>query len=281
MNNSGLVKAVGVVVFLLLVLSLIIASPLNGNRKAAYGCRSCGSHANNGQQASSPTPEIKRLEGREKEEAVSNAVNSEDFKLVSLILAKTGYEPALDEAIAVTAMRIVREKPIKYLVVGIYFTGDPEYRPIVVLVYLKPYQETWAFRLDEKRGVLELLVKVRKGQVIAGKLSNRGYGDLATFDEAWSVIETLPLTEDCPHCYIKVRHCTEWSFPDCLSFCCGTCAYECFRHGLVDCLICVGIFCPVCINICCLVWGYWDCEPCQPEGCWSLPECYDCPVCYP
>jgi hypothetical protein len=54
-------------VSLLLILPLIIAFPLNGNRKAADGCRSCGLHGNNGQQASSSTPEIKRLEGREKE----------------------------------------------------------------------------------------------------------------------------------------------------------------------------------------------------------------------
>jgi hypothetical protein len=68
LNNSGPVKIAGVMmVSLLLILPLIIAFPLNGNRKAADGCRSCGLHGNNGQQASSSTPEIKRLEGREKE----------------------------------------------------------------------------------------------------------------------------------------------------------------------------------------------------------------------
>ncbi|MEM3390378.1 MAG: hypothetical protein QXI42_10995 [Thermoproteota archaeon] len=280
MNNNILIKAAGVImVSLLLILFLSIASPLNSNHRAAYRCGSCGTSSSYNYQASSSG--LEKLEGSEKEEVLSKAMQSKDFKTVVSILAKAGYEPTLDGAIAATATKIVHERPIEYLAVGIYFTGDLEYRPVVVLVYLKPYQEAWAFRLDEKRGVLELLVKVREGQARAGKLSSSGFGDLAIFDESWSAIGVLPLVEDCPHCYIKVRHCTEWSFPECLSFCCGPCAYECARLKLADCLFCVGIFCPVCMNICCLIWGYWDCEPCQPEGCWTLPECYDCPVCGP
>jgi len=152
LNNGGLAKIAGVMVFsLLLILSLNIAFPLVGNHKATYRCRSCGLHGSNGQQNIILDPEIKRLEGREKEEAVSKAVNSEDFKSISSFLVNEGLEFTLEDAIALKFTRMVDKKLWNYVLVGINFTGDAELRQVTAVIVLEPYQEARAYRFDVKR----------------------------------------------------------------------------------------------------------------------------------
>jgi hypothetical protein len=269
LNNSGLVKAAGVVVFLLLVLSLIIASASNGNHKTTYGCRSCGSHANNGQQTSSSTPEIKGLEGKEKEEAVSKAVNSEDFKLVSLILAKAGYRPVFSNSSALRIIRAVGNASITYLVVEIDFEGDRESRPVLALVFLEPYQEAYGFRLDYKRNLLELLVKASNGKT-SGLLIN---------DYATGMINGIPpiLTQSCNPCEVLIYHCYSYDLWCILDHCSSVCGWCGLNPGcLIPCALiwCVGMT-PA---TCCTHTPIPECVPCQGGNCYMV-ECYGCPGC--
>jgi len=258
LDNGGLAKIAGVMVFsLLLILSLNIAFPLVENHKATYGCKTCGLQGSNGQQTLSSTPEIKRLEGREKEEAVSKAVNSEDFKSISSFLVNEGLEFTLEDAIALKFTRMVDKKLWNYVLVGINFTGDAELRQVTAVIVLEPYQEARAYRFDVKRNLVELLVKAVRGQIVGGKLTPTGR-------EALPMSNMLLTQSSCPTCTFECVECTDMNYW-CLMMCC-------VNKYIILCLT-------ICMQACCYENFQWTCCSCDPASCF-VAECMECPVCY-
>jgi hypothetical protein len=131
--SGSRLKVIGIVmVLLLLVYILIIASPWSkGNQQVKYECKSCGASGNNDPQSE---PVIEKLEGQEKDNAVSRALDSEDFKLVNSILTKAGYQPVLGNSCALRMKKSLEDTSVEYLVVGIDYAGDRESRPVVARV---------------------------------------------------------------------------------------------------------------------------------------------------
>lgn len=210
-------KIIGIVTVLLLFVSIpIIASPCSkGNHQ--YKCKSCGTSGNNDTQTQQSEPVIEKLEGQEKDNSVSRALDSEDFKLVNSILTKAGYRPVLGNSCVLRMKKSLRDTSVEYLVVGIDYAGDRESRPVAVLVFMEPYGEAYGFRLNYKRNLLELLVKASNGKT-SGLLLN---------DYSVDTINSIPpiITQNCNPCEIPVFTCTSWSIT-CLLSCCVPCVFS-------------------------------------------------------
>lgn len=275
MNNDILIRIIGVAALLLLILSLIIASPSNSNHTAAYRCRSCGANSNNGQQHPPQTAEIKSLEGQEKEEAVEKALSTKEFRLVASILSKIGYQPSLDDSTAMRAKKVVNYKPTEYMVVGIRFVGDPKSRLVFAVVFVKPYQEATVYRADEGYRILEVLVRAEKGRVTGGKLvpTIQANQVINPIDHAFLTgVPPPPCSPPCGTCQFCFQECLAYDIPQVI-LCCAYCTS--FIQVPVAMMMCLVLLCPACFSLNCISWSSY-CQDCTPDTSY-LPECMDCP----
>jgi len=252
-------KVIGMVMILLLLVSiLVIASPWGkGSHQVKYGCKSCGTTGNKDLQTSRSEPVIEKLEGQEKEAAVSRALNSEDFKLIASFLDTEGLRFTLEDAVALKFIRLIDKRSWEYVVVGINFTGDVEARRVTAIIVLEPYQEARAYRLDVKRNLVELLVKAVHGQIVGGKLTPSGR-------EALPMSNMLRTQSGCPACTFECVECTDMNYW-CLALCC-------FNEYFILCLT-------WCMQQCCYGHFQWTCCSCDPASCF-VAACMECPMCY-
>ncbi len=252
-------KIIGIIMVLLLLVSiLIIASPRSkGNHHVKYECKSYGASGNNDTQTPQSEPVIEKLEGQEKNNAVSRALGSENFKLIASFLAGEGLQYTLEDVIALKFAKMIDKRPWEYMVVGINFTGDVEARRVTAVIVLEPYREARVYRFDIKRNLVELLVKSVQGQIVGGKLTSSCREILPTDN-------MLSTQSGCPTCTFECVECTNMNY-----WCLVTC---CFNKYFILCLT-------WCMQQCC--WGnfQWTCCSCDPASCF-VAACMECPVCY-
>ncbi len=207
------------------------------------------------------------------EEAVEKALSAKEFQLVASILSEIGYQLSLKDSLAMRAEKIIDYKPTEYVVVGIRFAGDPKSRLVFVVVFVKPYQEATAYRVDEDYRVLEVLVRAEKGQVTGGKLTPTIQSNQVLNHEfLLTGVPPPPCSPPCGTCQFCFQECLAYDIPG-VVLCCAICAR--YLPDLVVFIMYVGLFCPSCFYINCVSWRSY-CRNCTPDTSY-LPECMGCP----
>jgi len=230
-----------------------------------YGCGNCDVSAQTMQgydptyRAASTVSDATILQGDEKETAISRAIDSESFRMLDALLADFGYRKTAEDAVAVRFTKTFGAKPFKCLAVGINFTGDLESRQVMALVFLEPYEEAAAYRLDLRRNLIELLARATGKGITGGKLAADGYKG--------ATINNHFLINDCPSCQFTCAECYEWSY-DCFMQCCEICRYLGWP------LWCILLWCPACFYICC-THSELTCCQCNPPATCYQPECLE------